>query len=184
MSLNKFISNAYHSADMEIRRISFIRQYPTFEATKTLLCAFVLSKLDYCNSLLSGCPLYILRRLQKVRNSAAKLVFKSRRRNHVQPLLQALHWLLVQARVDYKLSTICHDIVLLSHPLPTSLTFSLCTHLPDNFVLLQTHGHFTSSMLKPKPLANVLSLILLQSNGILSLLTSATFSPPMPSKLH
>ena len=46
----------------------------TFEATKTLVCAFVLSKLDYCNSLLlSGCPLYLLS------NCAMKLVFTARK---------------------------------------------------------------------------------------------------------
>ena len=96
-------------------------------------------------TLLSGCPVYVPKRLQKVQNSAAKLVFKSRKRDHVKPLLQDLHWLPVQARVDYKLSTITTSS--LTHSLPTSLTFSLCTHLPDNFVLLQTHGHFASPML-------------------------------------
>ena len=63
MSLDKHISNACRSESVDIRRISSIRQYLAVEATKTLVCAFVLSKLDYCNSLLSGCPLYILRRL-------------------------------------------------------------------------------------------------------------------------
>ena len=96
MSLDKHISNVPRSAYV----------YLTVEATKTLVCAFVFSKLDHCHYLLSGCPLYVLRRLQKVQISAAKLVFKSRRRDHVKPLLQALHLLLVQARIDYKLSTI------------------------------------------------------------------------------
>ena len=36
-----------------IRRISSIRQYMTVEATKTLVCAYVPSKLN-CNFLLSG----------------------------------------------------------------------------------------------------------------------------------
>ena len=90
MCLDKHTSKVCRSAYVKIRRISSIRQYLTVEATKTLVCAFVLSKLDYCNSLLFGYPLYILRRLQKVQNSAAKLVFKSRRRDHVQPLLRAL----------------------------------------------------------------------------------------------
>ena len=142
MPLDKHISNVCRSAYVEIRQISSICQYLTVEVTKTLVCAFVLSKLDYCNFLLSGCPLHILRRLQEVQSSAAKLVFKSRRRNHVQSFLQALHWLPVQARVDYKLSTICHNFFSDSPSLPTFLTFSLCTHLPDNVVLLQTHGHF------------------------------------------
>ena len=42
------------------------------------------------------------------------------------------------------------------------------------FVLLQTHGYLASPMLKLKPLANDLSLSVLQSNGILSLSTSVT----------
>ena len=88
----------------------------TVKATKTLVCAFILSKIDYCNSLLSGCPLYILRRLQKDQNSAAKLVFKSPRRHHVQLLLQTLHWLPVQDRIAYKLSIICHNFFSDSSP--------------------------------------------------------------------
>ena len=41
---------------------------------KTLLSAFVLSKLDYCNSLLCGSPQFILDKLQRGQNSAEKLV--------------------------------------------------------------------------------------------------------------
>ena len=48
----------------------------------------------------------------------------------------------------------------------------------------QSSWHFASPTLKEKPLAIVLSLIVLQSNGILSLLIFATFSLPMPSNLH
>ena len=54
------ISTVCHFDYVKIRCISFICQYLTVKATKTLVCAFVLSKLDYCNSLLSGCPLYPL----------------------------------------------------------------------------------------------------------------------------
>ena len=96
-----------------------------------LMCAFVLFKLDCFNSLLSGCPFYMLRGLQKVQNSAVKLVFRSHKRDHVHPLLQALHWLPVQARVDCKMSTVSVSVTTssLTHPLSTCLTFSLCTHL-------------------------------------------------------
>ena len=165
-----------------VRRISSILQYLTVEANQTLVCAFVLFKFDHCNSLPPGCLLYILRRLWKVQNSAAKLVFKLRRRDHVQPLLSALHWLPVQARTEYKLSSVTTSS--LTHRLPTCLTFPLCTHLPDNFVLLQTHGHFACPVLKRKMFGNVLSFTLIQRNEILSLLTSVTFRPSMPSKLR
>ena len=51
----------------------------------------------------------LLTRLQKVQNSAAKLVFKARNRDHVRFPPQAPHWLPVQARIDYKLSTIGYN---------------------------------------------------------------------------
>ena len=154
--------------------------------THTLVCVFVLSKLFYRNSPVSGHPLYLLSRLQKVQNTAAKLVFKLRkRRDRVKPLLQDLHWLAVQARIDYKMSPNLSQNYSLTHLLPISLTFSLCTPLPCSFVLLvQTHGYFVSSCSKQKPLANALFLTVLRSIGVLSLPTSVTFSPPMPSKVR
>ena len=108
MRLDKHISTVCNSAYVAIRRIGSVRQYLTVEATTILICTFVLSKLGYCTSSLSGCPLYLLSILQKVQNSATKLVFKARKRDHLRPLLQALYWLPVQARIDCKLSTICH----------------------------------------------------------------------------
>ena len=60
--------------------------------------------------------LLTLSRLQKVQNSAARLVFKAHKYDHVQPLLQALHWLPVQAQKDYKLSAICHKFFSGSSP--------------------------------------------------------------------
>ena len=105
MTLDKHISTVCRSAYLKIRRISSW----LFKQTITLACAFVLSRLGYCHSLLPGCSLYLLSGLQKVQDSVAKLVFKARKRDHVQLLLQALQWLSVQARIGYKLSAICHN---------------------------------------------------------------------------
>jgi hypothetical protein len=107
MSLDKHIANLCRSAYFELRKISTIRHYLSVQTTNTLVCAFFLSKLDYCNSLLSGCPLYLLQKLQKVQNSAARMVLRARKRDHAKPLLRSLHWLSIQARIEYKLSTLC-----------------------------------------------------------------------------
>jgi hypothetical protein len=107
MSLDKHIANICRSAYFEIHRISSIRRYLSMQTTNTLVCAFVLSKLDYCNALFAGCPLYLIDQLQKIQNSAARLVLKARKRDHVTPLLRELHWLPVQQRINYKLSTLC-----------------------------------------------------------------------------
>ena len=115
--MEKHVTNVCRSTYVEIRRISDIRYYLTTDATKTCVCAFVLSKLDYCNSLLSSCPNQLLNKLQKVQNSAARLVFKARKQEHMKPLLQKLHWLPVHLRIQYKISTLCYDSFSETYPL-------------------------------------------------------------------
>ena len=66
-------------------------------------------------------------RLQKVQDSSRKLVFKTRIRDRVQSLLQALHWLPVQARIDYKMSAICHNLFSDSSPAYFSDPFTVYT---------------------------------------------------------
>ena len=46
--------------------------------------------------------------------------------------LQALRWLPVQARIDYKLSTVCHNFF--SDPSPAHLSDLLTVHTPSRYV--------------------------------------------------
>ena len=94
-----------------MRRISTIRHYLTFDATKTLVSACILSRLDYCNSLLAGYPQSLLKPLQQVQNSAAKLIFKARKSHHCTPLLKDLHWLPIEQRIKYKSACLCYNII-------------------------------------------------------------------------
>ena len=67
-----------------------------------LVLALVISKLDYCNSVLAGLPTSTLNVLQKVQNVAVRLICQLRRRDHVGSSLQQLHWLPIRSRVLYK----------------------------------------------------------------------------------
>ena len=62
--------------------------------------------LDYCNSLLYGQPKCILKRLQSVLNSAARLIHLTSRYEHVTPLLIQLHWLPIEQRITFKIAVI------------------------------------------------------------------------------
>ena len=39
------------------------------------VCSLVLSRIDYCNSLLAGLPQCFLKKIQYVQNAAAKMIF-------------------------------------------------------------------------------------------------------------
>ena len=65
--------------------------------------SFVSSRLDTFNSMLYGVPKHQLGRLQRVQNAAAKLVTKSKKHDHVTPILRELHWLPIEHRIQYKI---------------------------------------------------------------------------------
>ena len=117
LSMSTHVLNVCRAAYMELRRIASIRHFLSTEAAKTLVCSLVLSRLDYCNCLLSGSPQYLIDRLQRVQNNAARLVLRARRSDHATPLLQSLHWLPISARIQYKISTLTYTSLFDSGPL-------------------------------------------------------------------
>jgi len=72
--------------------------------------SLVLSRLDYCNSVLFGLPTSTLAPLQRVQNVAARLVLQLDHWTPVKPALQRLHWLPVKARTEFKIATLMHAI--------------------------------------------------------------------------
>ena len=127
LTMSEHVKNTCKIAYMHIRQISAIRHLLTQEATQTLVCAFILSRLDYCNSLLSGCPKYLVDRLQRVQNSAARLICKVRKSHHITPILHSLHWLPVSARIQYKTSCLCYNSVSAVAPLYLSQLLHIYT---------------------------------------------------------
>ena len=111
LSLQQHVTNICRSAYSELRRIGSIRHYLSEDATKILVCAFVLSKIDYCNSLLAGLPQYLLHKLQRIQNNAARLVLRRSKFEHATPLLHSLHWLPISERINYKLSALSFAVI-------------------------------------------------------------------------
>ena len=66
-----------------------------------LIHAFVSSRLDYCN----GCSLAFLNELlelQNIQNAAARVLTRTRKYDHISPVLRSLHWLPVTQRIEFK----------------------------------------------------------------------------------
>ena len=106
LSLHQHVLNVCRVAYLELRRINSIRNLLSIDAVKTLVCSPVLSRIDYCNSLLVGLSQYRIKRLQGVQNAAASSILKIPRSEHISPLLQNLHWLPVNRRTLHKVAAL------------------------------------------------------------------------------
>jgi len=86
-----------------------IRHLLSTDLAQTLACSLILTRLDYCNSVLYGAPVSSIQKLQRVQNNAARIVLQAPRWSHVKPLMRQLHWLPVQQRIDYKVSVLTYN---------------------------------------------------------------------------
>ncbi len=116
LSFSDHIASVARSCRFSLFNIKKIRPYLTLYATQLLVQALVISRLDYCNSLLIGLPACAIRPLQMVQNAAARLVFTQPKRAHVTPLFVKLHWLPVSARIKHKALTLAYKATTASAP--------------------------------------------------------------------
>ena len=98
--------------------------YDTFDDSA---CGIASSRLDYCNSLLYGSSAENIQKLQRTQNTLARVVTGSRSRTGSTPLLQGLHWLPVDYRIRYKISTLTYKIL---QQQPTYLQPLLSRYIP------------------------------------------------------
>ena len=103
MSMKPSFSSILKAGYYHIHNIGRIRKYLSADATQLLVRSFVTFRLDMCNSLLYGLPQTQLDRLQRLQNTAARLVTRTKKYSHITPVLQNLHWLPVKDRIDFKI---------------------------------------------------------------------------------
>jgi hypothetical protein len=123
ISMATQINRTVRSCFFQLRQIRAIRRNLPLDVAKSLVNAFVVSRLDYCNGLYANLPACQLDRLQSVLNAAARLLFKTSRYTSISPLLHDLHWLRMPERIHFKL---CVMVFKALHSMtPTYLT-ELC----------------------------------------------------------
>jgi hypothetical protein len=72
--------------------------------------------IDHSNSILYKTSLSNISKLQRLQNSLARVVSGARKRDHITPILADLHWLPINARIDYTLALITLISLVLQQP--------------------------------------------------------------------
>jgi hypothetical protein len=116
LSFDQHVKDVVKSSNFHIRGLRHIRPFLDQKTANTVACSIVSSRLDYCNSLLSGISAKNVRKLQTVQNSLARVVSGTKRRDHIKPVLKTLHWLPITKRIEFKVALITHKVISTQEP--------------------------------------------------------------------
>ncbi len=128
LSFEKHISNVTKTAFFHLRNIAKLRNMLPVSDAEKLVHAFMTSRLDYCNALLGGCPASSINKLQVVQNAAARVLTRSRKYDHITPILQ------------YQLQNIILAYKALNGLAPAYLTSLLSRYNPSRSLRSQNSG--------------------------------------------
>ena len=108
LTMNAHVSNIARTCYIELRRLTSIRRFVTSTATATHVSAFVLSRIDYCSSLLFGSTHDVTPNLQRIQNYATRVILRLPMSSNITMHLKSLHWLPVKVRSTYKIACLCY----------------------------------------------------------------------------
>ena len=103
LSLDKQIATTCKSSFYYLNYFRKIRKFLSPNSCATLVNAFITCRIDYCNSLSYGLPVYQIAKLQCLQNAAAPLVSLTPCFSHITPVLADLHLLPVRFRMRFKI---------------------------------------------------------------------------------
>ena len=107
LTMNAHVSNIAWTCYIELRRMASIRIFLTNAATASLVSAFVLSRIDYCSSLLFRSTHDVTSHLQRIQNYEARVLLRLLMSSSITTHLKSLHWLSVKVRSTYKIACLC-----------------------------------------------------------------------------
>ena len=153
LTMNAYVSNIGRRCYFELRRLASIHRLLTSAVTATLVSAFVLSRIDYCNLLLFGSTHDVTSHMQRIQNNAAQVILRLPKSSSIITHLKSLHWHPVNVRSMYKIACLCYNChsstapsyvadMLQKKPLDTRSTRSSSYTMP----LLNRHAHSMATL--------------------------------------
>lgn len=129
LTMVNHISSVTRACYFHLRRIRQVRRCLNEHCLKILVQALIISRIDYCNSVLAGLPKATLLPLTSVLHAAARLIKDLQLHDHITPSLQKLHWLPIHARIHFKICLLMYNIYSNSSPHYMSSMVTSCSSI-------------------------------------------------------
>ena len=114
LSFEQQIACVVKACVVTIKKIAEIKAFLSKEQLTTVVCASILSRIDYCNALYYHINESLVKKLQIVQNSAVHLIRKRMNQPGIttNELLRRFHWLPVKKRIVFKILLVVHKCLL------------------------------------------------------------------------
>ena len=116
LNFNMNVDGICRSSGHHIRALRHTRRFIDCDSAKSVACALVGARIDYCNSILHGTSQCNIYKLQRLQNSLARAVVGSGRSKHITPILARLHWLPIKDRIQYKIALMTYKVLTTNQP--------------------------------------------------------------------
>ena len=144
-SMERHVNSVCRAAYAQLRAINKVKRCIDRQSLEIVIHSFITSKLDFCNSIFAGINKSLILKLQRIQNTAARILTGTKKHDHITPVLRSLHWLPVAQRVHYKLLLFVFKC--LHNMAPDYLKELVCRYHParelrsENRVLLIVPSH-------------------------------------------
>ena len=116
LTFNEHVDNICKASAYHIRSLRHIRKFIDEDAATSVATALVSASIHYCNSLLYGTAKSNIDKLQRLQNSLARAVMCTGKFGSITPVLAALHWLPISARITYKVALLTRKVLTTQRP--------------------------------------------------------------------
>ena len=129
LSMEQQVREVCKKSYFQLYRLKQLDKYLSSDLLSILIHSYISSHLDYCNALYFGLPNILINKLQRIQNSAARLLTNTPRHWHITPILKDLHWLPVEQRILYKIGILAYKS--LNGLCPTYLSKFITKYTPS-----------------------------------------------------
>ena len=137
--VNQVVSHCYKI----LKDIGRIRSVLSQKHTEIIVHSVISNRMDYCNSLFHKIDKSNIEKLQKVQNSAARLIVRKRKRESISATIKELHWLRVESRIIFKILFLVYKSINGTSSKNIELEFKSHNCREEDFLMLKTHFYKT-----------------------------------------
>jgi hypothetical protein len=117
LSMRSFVSNKCRICFAILRMLRRIRPFINHQSAALLANSLILSRIDYCSSLINNVDKEMVKKLQRVLNLTGRMVDKTKRETRSTEVMKKMGWLPVEYRVEEKIAKFVFEVLQGNSPL-------------------------------------------------------------------